>query len=131
MSSGVRVWGPAAIWAAFLFYMSSRTTLPVDLAGGLDKVAHFCAYLVLGFLLAYAAEQLRLSWAVALGLGALYGVLDELHQSIVPGRQADIADWVADLLGTLVGVLLFIIIGRGRWRASRRDQGRAEGIHHD
>lgn len=111
-------WGPAAIWAAFLFFLSSRQTLPVDLSSGLDKVAHFGAYLVLGFLFAHGAAWLRLPFAVAIALGWIYGALDELHQTTVPGRDASVGDWVADALGTVAGVLLFAFLSR-RWAASR------------
>src|SRR5690606_26555225 len=44
-------WIPAAVWAAVLFLASSQVTLGVTLSGGQDKIAHFAAYLVLGFLL--------------------------------------------------------------------------------
>jgi VanZ family protein len=110
-------WVPAATWAAFLFFLSSRDTLPVDLSGGLDKVAHFAAYLVLGFLLAFGASRTGLSLALAVFLGFAYGVFDELHQSTVPGRHADAGDWIADAAGTLAGVLLFVLFPR-IWKGS-------------
>jgi VanZ family protein len=105
-------WGPAATWAAVLFFLSSRSTLPVDLSSGLDKVAHFLAYLVLGFLLTHAAVYLRLPLLAAVALGWFYGALDEYHQSFVPGRDASFGDWVADAAGTVVGVVLFLLVSR-------------------
>jgi VanZ family protein len=117
-------WVPAAAWAAFLFYMSSRPTLPVELASGLDKLAHFAAYLVLGALLAYATSRTGLHPAVAVMLGSLYGASDEIHQSFVPGRTAEVGDWVADTFGALAGVLLFLIVRRAlpaRSRGSRAE----------
>jgi VanZ family protein len=30
-------------------------------------------------------------------------VVDEIHQSFVPGRDANVWDWVADTLGALAG----------------------------
>lgn len=110
--------------------MSARTSLPVDLSRGLDKVAHFSAYLVLGFLLAQGTSYLRLPGWIAIALGLFYGFLDEVHQSRVPGRHADLADWFADATGTLVGVLLFIFVWRSRTLASRRAGGAAEGRLH-
>lgn len=107
-------WGPAAAWAAFLFFMSSRTSLPVDLVSGTDKIAHFAAYAVLGLLLAYGAGVLGRSPLVAVALGWLYGALDEFHQSFVPGRAAEFGDWVADAFGTLAGVGLFLLVARRR-----------------
>lgn len=107
-------WAPAAAWAAVLFYLSSRPSLGVDLSGGLDKVAHFGAYLVLGVLLARAASVVRLSIFVAILIGALYGAIDEFHQSFVPGRTAEFADWLADAAGTIAGVVLYRLWWRRR-----------------
>ena len=119
MKRWVVAWGPAAIWAAFLFFMSSRPTVPVDLSMGLDKVAHFGAYFVLGLLLAHGATRFSYPAVVAIVLGALYGASDEWHQSMVPGRAAEAGDWVADTLGTIAGVALFIYLRRRRTSASR------------
>lgn len=114
MNRWLAAWGPAAAWAAFLFFMSSRSTLPVGLGSGLDKVAHFGAYFVLGFLLAHATTRLQRAPQVAIMLGLVYGFLDEFHQSFVPGRDASVGDWVADALGTVLGVLLFLFVRRTR-----------------
>lgn len=102
-------WIPAAIWAAVLFFVSHQPSLDVDLSGGLDKVAHFGAYLVLGFLLAAGrGEPVQVVRTIL--YGTAYGFLDELHQSLVPGRMSDIRDLAADSLGVTVGVLLFLWI---------------------
>jgi hypothetical protein len=111
---GWLAWVPAAVWAAVLFLVSSRPTLGVDLGGGLDKLAHFGAYLVLGVLLAYGASRQAAPTIVAVVLGLLYGALDEFHQSLVPGRAPELADWAADALGTLAGVALFLYFRRLR-----------------
>lgn len=97
--SWVRHWAPALAWAAVLFSISSRPTLPTDLGGGLDKVAHFGAFAVLGLLLAHGAlgQRLPIGWPILLGLA--YAAADEIHQAFVPGRYPDAADWVADALG--------------------------------
>ena len=66
---------------------------------GFDKLAHFCAYGLMATLWVRAlAVSLRprtaacLAWLVA----SAFGVTDEFHQSFVPGRSAELADWVAD-----------------------------------
>ena len=38
-----------------------------------------------------------------LTLGACYGALDELHQSLVPGRSMQLSDWLADAVGVALG----------------------------
>lgn len=108
------VWTPALLWAAVLFALSSRPTLPADLGGGLDKVAHFLAYAVLGLLLARGglAWRMPIGWLVLFGLA--YAVTDELHQAFVPGRSPDAADWVADALGVAAGCLFLYRLRAGR-----------------
>lgn len=113
MSRGVRAWAPAILWAVVLFALSSRPTLPVGLGGGLDKVAHFGAFAVLGFLLARAAIASNLSIVWPLLIGLVYAASDEIHQYFVPGRHPDPADWLADALGVAVAC---IFVYRSRFR---------------
>ena len=44
---------------------------------------------------------------MAVGVTSLYGATDEWHQSYVPGRYAEVADWVADTLGALLATVLY------------------------
>jgi VanZ family protein len=55
-----------------------------------------------------------------LALGALYGVTDEVHQGYVPGRMPDPWDWVADVVGLLIG---YGIASTLLARASDTDEG--------
>lgn len=123
MRNALIAWGPAAAWAAFLFFMSSRPSLPVDLHSGLDKVAHFGAYAVLGFLLAFGASRTGKGLVVAVAIGWIYGGVDELHQAIVPNRYASFGDWLADAAGGVVGVLLFLWF-RSRFSGPEQASGR-------
>lgn len=116
MTARLRAWAPAVLWAAAIYLASSQPTIPVDLSSGRDKIAHFLAYAVLGALLGHAVGgRARIAFAVALGL--LYALFDEIHQSYVPGRAADAADWVADALGTITGAL-----GYDSWYRRRRSR---------
>lgn len=99
---------------AYVVVLATSTHWP-NLAAGTadynDKVAHFLAYAILG-LLAGAAWAARRPWSWTSGLAlwaavALYGAIDELTQELVPGREAEVADWLADILGGLTGILLF------------------------
>ena len=118
MSRWLRAWAPALLWAALIWLASDRPTVPVDLGGGRDKVAHFAAYAVLGAALGHVRHRTGLPLPVAAGLGSLYALSDELHQRRVPGRDAEFADWVADALGLLAG-----LYGHHRW-LRRRSAGR-------
>jgi VanZ family protein len=39
-------------------------------------------------------------------------MLDEIHQSFVPGRMPEVLDVLADVGGGLLGVWLFIVLAR-------------------
>ena len=97
-------WLPAALWAALIFALSSRPSVPTPGFPDGDKILHFGAYTILGFLLAYGARRSALgpTWVVVIGL--LYAASDEWHQSFVPGRMPDVTDWIADAFGVAAGV---------------------------
>lgn len=79
-----------------------------------DKVAHFFTFALLGVLLtltwAVPAGRLKLrhllwAWLVL----AIYGVLDECTQPLV-SRGAEVWDWVADVTGAGLGILLAAVV---------------------
>jgi VanZ family protein len=78
-----------------------------------DKLLHLSAYAVLGALVGLAFSQyrrLRLSLAAALLAGvALHGMLDEVTQPLF-GRDAEVADWFADVAGAVLGLGLMLAI---------------------
>jgi len=103
-------WWPPALWLAFILTMTSwpRLDLGAVVDGG-DKFAHFGAYAVLSALSARAAYPSRRpvrTGVVILAAVAVIGLLDEVHQAWIPGRFTDVADWVADLVGGLIGILV-------------------------
>ena len=110
-------WLPAAAWAGVIFYLSSRSRIPGPDVSGIDKVAHFGAYALLLWLLAYATERSRLPLALAVVLALLYGVSDELHQMFVPGRSPDVLDWFADAAGIAAATFLYVRRRAGRTAA--------------
>ncbi len=77
-----------------------------------DKWLHFLAYLVLVFLLWFAiSPDKKVNWRKAtvwwvLMVVVWYGVFDEVLQGFI-GRNCDVTDFLADLAGTLVGLILF------------------------
>ncbi|MBW2588928.1 MAG: VanZ family protein [Deltaproteobacteria bacterium] len=74
-----------------------------------DKGIHFLEYTVLGWLCAAASSRTWPSasaWrtaAFAVFISALWGLSDEIHQAFVPGRSSEVADVIADLLGSMAG----------------------------
>ena len=83
--------------------------------GGGDKVLHFGGYTILASLLMglrasrgpFGWHSVVMRWIVL----AVYGAFDEVTQQLV-GRHADVADWCADLLGSLCGLLLVVLLVR-------------------
>lgn len=87
-----------------------------------DKVAHLLEYATLA---GAWLGALRATWpaaargrhaALAALLAAAYGATDEWHQSFVPGRSAEVADWCADA----AGALFILVAACGRIRAKDR-----------
>ena len=112
MPRRLALWGPVALWAGLLFFLSSRSDLGP--AGQIpDWITHGAAYLVFAVLMARAiaggfGRPLAGRDALAVVLAALlYGVSDEWHQSFVPGRDSSAGDVAKDAGGALVGVLVF------------------------
>jgi VanZ family protein len=100
------LWLPVVAWAAVIFAFSSVPDLGTGLGGwdlALRKIAHAAEYAVLGALVARATGRA----GVAFGLGTLYAISDELHQSFVPGRVGAPLDVVIDAIGVAVGVVLW------------------------
>jgi VanZ family protein len=114
-------WGPVVVWMAVIFALSSVPDLPAPPGGITDKAAHAWEYAPLGLLLVRALGGRR--WtaptaravAGAILIAAGYGLVDEVHQLFVPGRQGDWYDAAADVLGasaTAVALYCWGIIAR-------------------
>ena len=84
-----------------------------------DSVAHFLLYTVLGLTLAWARMRgARYHHGAFVLLGIALGLMDEFHQSFVPGRTPSISDVFADAGGVIIGYALFVMIF-ARWLDSR------------
>lgn len=111
LPTGFRAWAPVVLWAAMIFAFSSVPSLGTGLGTWdlvLRKIAHVAEFAVLGLLLARALARPGL----AILLGALYAVSDEIHQSFVRGRHGAWTDVVIDTVGVTIGVIVW---QRSRW----------------
>jgi VanZ family protein len=115
-------WAPAVVYMAAIFAASS-VSLETPLVSRFplqDKGLHALEFAVLGFLLAHATLRtwpFHAWWrvaALAVVIGVAWGVLDELHQALVPGRHADLLDAVADSVGVVIGVVVRVGVRAGR-----------------
>ncbi|MBI2844429.1 MAG: VanZ family protein [Armatimonadetes bacterium] len=119
MSHRMLLWLLAILWMLAIFLFSSFSTLPEPPGIRMsDKAKHFLAYAVLAWLLQRAVRGTWRSWgkftvaAAAVSISAVYGITDEVHQLFVPNRYCDLLDWIADLLGSIAGVLPILAAGK-------------------
>ena len=103
---------------AFLFTMMHLPKPPgISLVNRLgDKLVHSGVYLVLAMLGGWATlrrgGRLDLRWAIRWGLiYAVYAAADELLQPYV-GRACQLGDWVADVIGAWLAIILLTWLGR-------------------
>ena len=92
----------------------------------MDKAAHILEYSLLGLLVGRAirftmggAGPRGLASLVAIALGALVGLLDELYQAQVPGRMSDAGDWLTDVAAVGAAVILTQVVRVRRGAPSR------------
>ena len=118
-------WMPAAATAGLIFLVSHQAQIDIPVADIIwDKVAHFLEYgfftltLAFGFTRGFAPDR-RTLWPLvaAVIVASLYGVSDEFHQSFV-GRDATVADWLADTAGAVFMALA--LVAAFRWMAGSR-----------
>jgi len=97
-------WLPAAAWMGVIFRLSAIPGSQIP--GKYGTLAHFVSYSILGALLtvplAYGRSRGE-TVALAVVFASLYAITDEFHQSFVPLRTPDIADWGVDTLGAFFG----------------------------
>jgi VanZ family protein len=98
-------------WMLLIFLLSSQPSLPkIRLFSGTDLLAHAVFYGVLCVLLARSLAPPRVTtWKRMLLLIILvtaYGITDEYHQLLVPGRYASGWDILADGLGGFLAALM-------------------------
>jgi len=104
-------WTAVAGWMALIFWLSSMSNTGLPSAWG--SPAHFTSYAVLGALCVLTlgpAVSVERAIGLAVLISSAYGVTDEIHQSFVPGRVPDVADWGFDSLGALAGAVAVILL---------------------
>ncbi|MGI6220972.1 MAG: VanZ family protein [Coriobacteriales bacterium] len=143
--SAIVAWTLVVLWAAAIYYASSRTSAYLDAGQGLlgaaytwlasklssylgrpidpSPIGHFCEYFIFGGLITNALRHHMSLPAAAIFtvlIVAAYATTDEIHQIYVDGRSPDIHDWLVDVVASAsaVGVAaLFLPGGRRRRRA--------------
>ena len=98
--------------------------------GVLRQIAHGGAYFVLAILVSLAVSRSGIqdirNTILTLFICALYAGSDEWHQSVVPGRAAELAGWAIDMAGAVLGIILYQAassVGYLRQQRSNREEG--------
>ena len=83
-----------------------------------DKIVHLIEYGIWAtlFLLMLKQEdrinKLLGAFAAVLIFGAILGVFDEVHQGFISGRSMDKFDFLADMIGISIAIIIFRIFYR-------------------
>ncbi len=98
-------------YCSLIFWLSSRSSLPTPMFfEHQDKIHHLGAYFIMGILTwrlfseYYSKPNLIILFS--LSYCSFYGISDEWHQSWVPGREADVLDWIADTVGASIALIM-------------------------
>jgi VanZ family protein len=125
-----RVFRRDVLWpvlvAAVIILASSRSRVASPHVTHVDdKIVHFSVYGLLATLVCRLSSGWKAALAALLTVSA-FGVTDEWHQSFVPGRSTEVADWVADTSGAALAIVLYMGWTRYRqwlekplWRVTR------------
>ena len=120
MTRFLKFYMPAILWASVIFYLSHQPHLQTPNLGFrfADKLAHFGVYAILGYLIVRAVTRNRPEKIIPRNffgsaiLAVLYGASDEFHQSFIRGRACEWSDLIADALGGIAAVIIFLWINK-------------------
>ena len=101
-------------YCSLIYWLSDQPSfLPILPFKAQDKIIHTAAYFMMGIL----AWRCFIFWVKAPLKTALlsffftiiFGLSDELHQSFIQGRVADLFDWYADALGAFLAAFMLYV----------------------
>jgi len=93
-------------YMGLIFYLSSQHLHLPRMPRNFDKVIHMCAYIPLAYLFYVSLKKSGINkyiFVLAVVCACMYGMTDELHQVMVPGRDASVGDLLADAIGAFLG----------------------------
>jgi len=110
----IKYWLPVAVYAIFIFYISSIPGKDIpSLFPYQDVFWHILEYLFFGLLIVRAFKGSLSSVPLArrvvliVIIGLLYALSDEFHQRFVPGRSCSLFDLGNDCIGIFLALLIY------------------------
>jgi len=105
-------WSPSIVWSAVIFYTSTLpgSSFRLPPFRFVDKLIHMCVFGLLSLLVlrgGLRAENRIKAFYFGIIYSILYGLADEIHQFFIPGRFVDPFDFLANVVGILIGALIF------------------------
>ena len=90
-----------------LFHYGAQPIAVGLFATPVDKIAHAGVFGLMALMLWFLFD--RKYPLLVIGLVAMTGAVDEVHQLFLPGRFADVSDWIADVIGACLPLLVLMI----------------------
>lgn len=117
---------PALLYASGIIILSSIQDLrPPDIdIPSLDKLIHLAEYAIFALLTFRSVyhlgkePNLRRSLSLSALFVSFFALLDELYQRFVPGRHSDWRDFLVDILGACIVLIVLGLFRRARRRSS-------------
>jgi len=108
-------WLPVILYCLMIFKQSSGPAILILPVPHIDKLFHLVGYAILAILFCRAFRSLGIlnvhtMMFLNILLSAVYGFSDEIHQYFVPYRSADINDFLADVIGSLMGFFIYHLL---------------------
>lgn len=122
---------PFLAWLLIIFIQSSfpAVDLPKVEFFSADKIVHTGVYGLLAALcfisLIHIKKENLFTGNVYLWTGIitiLYGASDEIHQYFVPNRSSELQDWLADIAGVIIMLILIKVFLSKKMNLFRREQ---------
>lgn len=94
-------------YMGLIFYLSS---IPLELPEISWDPTKFTLHLGEYFILALLALNALGTRSTSFLISSIYGITDEIHQSFVPTRMCSFSDMIADILGSLLAIVLYSLL---------------------
>ncbi len=104
---------PVIVFTVIIFIISSLELKTIPGIPGIPKFSwnpylHMGEFGLFSMLLMFGFPKIK---PYILGLISItYGILDEIHQFFVPTRYFDVKDILFDVIGAILGIVLYLIV---------------------